>query len=245
MSRTAVIISDLHLGAVPDTVGQEFQRFARSWQGRADTMLINGDLFDFWCGYRTVFPSVHYHTLRALSELRESGVKIILVGGNHDAWAGGFLEETIGLQLADGPVELELAGRRALVAHGDGIGPGDTGYKVLKFFLRSRPVCRAMRWIHPDIAGRIAGGVSRTDKRSNRDFAKAEERARVLEECAVQLLQERDELGLVVFGHCHIPQVKAVGSSGFYINSGDWVMHRTYTVVTEDTIEQREWADSD
>jgi UDP-2,3-diacylglucosamine hydrolase len=245
MSKTVVVISDLHLGAVSGTVQQEFQRFARSWHGRADTMLINGDLFDFWCGYRTVFPTVHFHTLRVLSELRESGVRIILVGGNHDAWVGAFLEDMIGLELADGPIELDLAGRRALIAHGDGLGPGDAGYKMLKFVLRSRPVYSAMRWVHPDIACRIARGVSRTEGRTHRSFAKAEERAQVLEEYAVKLLEDRADLELVVFGHCHVPQVKAVGSRGFYINSGDWVSHRTYTVVTEDTIDQREWAGSE
>ncbi|UCC73945.1 MAG: UDP-2,3-diacylglucosamine diphosphatase [Gemmatimonadota bacterium] len=240
-----MIISDLHLGALPGVVHEEFRRFARSWQGRADILLINGDLFDFWCEYRTVFPTVHFHTLRLLADLRESGVRIILVGGNHDAWGGAFLANVIGIELADGPIELELAGRRGLVAHGDGVGPGDWGYKMLKFVLRSRPVCAAMRWVHPDIACRIARGVSQTEKRTQRSFAKAEERAQILEDYAVRLLKEREDLDLVVFGHCHVPQVKTVGSHGFYINSGDWVTHRTYTVVTEDSIEQREWAGSE
>jgi UDP-2,3-diacylglucosamine hydrolase len=245
MSKPVVIISDLHLGAVPDAVQEEFQRFARSWHGSADTLLINGDLFDFWCEYRTVFPSMHFQTLRTLSELRESGVRIILVGGNHDTWTGAFLENEIGIELADGPVELELAGCRALVAHGDGIGPGDTGYKALKVFMRSRPVRTAMRWVHPDVGSRIAHMVSRTGHRTERDSARAEVIARVLEEHAVKLLEERDDLDLVVFAHCHIPRIRAAGSHGYYINSGDWVTHRTYTLVTEDRVEQREWAGSE
>lgn len=244
MSKPVVIISDLHLGALSGRAQQEFQSFARAWHGRADTLLINGDLFDFWCEYRTVFPTVHFHTLRALSELRGSGVRIVLVAGNHDAWGGAFLENDIGMELVDGPVELELAGRRALVAHGDGIGPGDTGHKILKYIMRSRLVCAGMRWVHPDIACRIARGVSRTGERTDRSLARAEERAEVLEGYAVKLLEERDDLDLVVFGHCHIPQVRAVGSHGFYINSGDWVWNRTYTLVTEDTIDQREWIEN-
>ena len=86
MTKPLVVVSDLHLGAVPETVQRDFVRFTEHWHGAADTLLINGDLFDFWCEFRTVVPSQHFHTLRALSDLRESGVKLVLVGGNHDAW---------------------------------------------------------------------------------------------------------------------------------------------------------------
>jgi len=243
MSKPTVIISDLHLGAVPETVHQSFVRFARRWLGQAEMLLINGDLFDFWCEFRTVVPSEHFHTLRVLADLRDSGVRLILIGGNHDAWGGPFLEKKVGIELAHGPVEIEIAGRHALVAHGDGLGPGDAGYKVLKFVLRSRPVCRAMRWVHPDLACGIAQRVTRTPHRHEHGFERAQERAQVLETYAVELLEQRPELDMVVFGHCHTPIVKQVGDGRYYVNSGDWVNHKTYTVVSEDGIEQREWED--
>jgi UDP-2,3-diacylglucosamine hydrolase len=241
MSKPTVIISDLHLGAVPDTVRQAFLRFARHWHGKADALLINGDLFDFWCEFRTVVPSEHFHTLRALADLRDSGVRLILIGGNHDAWGGPFLENKIGIELAEGPVELELGGRRSLVAHGDGIGPGDVGYKILKRFLRSRPVCRAMRLVHPDMACSIARRVSRTPERIEHGFVRAKERSAVLEQYAVDTLERRPDLDFVVFAHSHTPALKHVGDGRYYVNSGDWVNHKTYTIVTEDGIEQKEW----
>jgi UDP-2,3-diacylglucosamine hydrolase len=243
MAKPAVIVSDLHLGAVPDAVRQAFSRFTRRWHGQAEILVINGDLFDFWCEVRTAIPSAHFHTLRALAELHDSGVRLLLVGGNHDAWGGPFLRDTIGLELADGPVELELAGRRALVAHGDGIGPGDFGYKMLRRLLRSGPVRHAMRWVHPDVAWGIARRVSRTPERHDRGFERARERANVLEACALELLEERSDLDLVIFGHCHVPTVRAVGAGRYYVNSGDWVTHRTYTLVTGDSLEQAEWED--
>ncbi len=243
MVKPTVIVSDLHLGAVPETVSQDFIRFTERWHGEAKTLLINGDLFDFWCEFRTVVPSQHFHTLRALADLRESGVELILIGGNHDAWGGPFLEETIGIQLADGPVELEMSGRRALVHHGDGIGPGDLGYKMLRKVIRSGPFSSFMRWFHPDVASGIARRVSRTTggHDPNRSFERARERAGVLEEYATQLLQQRADLDLVIFGHSHTPMVKPVGGDRYYVNSGDWVTHRTYTVVAKDSLEQFEW----
>ncbi|UCC47729.1 MAG: UDP-2,3-diacylglucosamine diphosphatase [Gemmatimonadota bacterium] len=244
MVKPTVIVSDLHLGAVPEAVPEAFIRFLRHWHGRAETLLINGDLFDFWFEYRTVVLSQHFQVLRALAELRESGVRLILVGGNHDAWGGAFLEREIGVDLAQGPVELELAGRRALVAHGDGMGPGETAYKILRGTLRSRPLCRAMRWIHPDLSDRIVRHISQTGKRSGDDDRQSVEVAKRLEEYAVKLLEERADLDLIVFAHCHIPRVRAAGTHGYYVNSGDWVKHRTYTLLTEDEIDQREWVEA-
>jgi UDP-2,3-diacylglucosamine hydrolase len=241
MSKPTVIVSDLHLGAVPEAIREAFSRFTRRWKGEAEALLINGDLFDFWFEHRTVIPGQHFHTLRTLADLRESGVKLMLVGGNHDAWGGPFLQEMVGMELVDGPAELTIAGRRTLVAHGDGVGPGDLGYKVLRRVLRSRPVVGATRWIHPDWVGRVARHVSRTGDEVDRGNERSLARAKVLEDYAVKLLEERADLDLVVFGHCHLPQVKQVGSHSYYVNSGDWITHRTYTLVTADSIEQHEW----
>jgi len=241
MAKPSVIISDLHLGAVPDTVQQDFLSFAERWHGAAETLLINGDLFDFWCEFKTVVPSQHFDTLRALADLRESGVRLILVGGNHDAWGGPFLQDKIGIELADGPIELELSGRRAWVAHGDGIGPGDLGYKMLKRVIRSRPFRGFMRLIHPDMAWGIANRVSRTSEREAHGFKGAKARAGILETEALRLLDERPDLDLVVFGHSHVPALKAVGDGRFYVNSGDWIGNRTYTVVSEAGVEQFDW----
>jgi len=241
MAKPTVIISDLHLGAVPGTVQRDFLSFTERWHGAAETLLINGDLFDFWCEFKTVVSSQHFHTLRALADLRDSGVRLILVGGNHDAWGGSFLEEKIGIELVDGPIELEIAGHRALVAHGDGLGPGDHGYKMLKRVIRSRPFRRFMRWIHPDVAWGIASRVSRTADRAEHSFQRAKRTAAILETEAVRLLDERPDLDLVVFGHSHTPALKSVGDRRFYVNSGDWIEHRTYTVVTEAGVEQLEW----
>jgi UDP-2,3-diacylglucosamine hydrolase len=241
MAKPSVIVSDLHLGAVPDTVQRDFLSFLGHWHGAAETLLINGDLFDFWCEYSTVIQSQHFHTLRALADLRDSGVRLILVGGNHDAWGGPFLKEKIGIELADGPIELEMAGHKVLVAHGDGIGPGDLGYKMLKRVIRSRPFRGFMRLIHPDMASVIANRVSRTSDRAEHGLARAKKTAATLETEALQLMEERPDLDLVVFGHSHTPALKAVGDRRFYVNSGDWIAHRTYTVVSEAGVEQLEW----
>ena len=241
MGKPTLIISDLHLGAVPESVSRQFIRFTQEWRGLADLMLVNGDLFDFWFEYRSVMPAQHFQVLRALAELRDSGVRLLLVGGNHDAWGGRFLEEEVGIELTDGPIEMVLGGRRAFIAHGDGLGPGDHGYKILRRTIRSWPARTALRWIHPDVVHWLVRHISRTQDASGRESARSSGRAAILESYAMELLERRHDLELVIFGHCHTPTLKSVADRRCYINTGDWVQHRTFTVVTEEAIEQKEY----
>lgn len=229
MPRSTVhIASDIHLGAVPEVREREFHRWLR-WSGsEAGTIVLNGDLFDFWFEYRRVMPRGHSRTLALLSELVEAGVEVHLTGGNHDWWGGPVLEEEVGVRFHRAPVELALAGRRVLVAHGDGLGPGDTGYKALRSVLRSRLFVWAFRWLHPDLGGRVADGVSFTAGRDGAPTASERARSAVLERWARDTLTVRDDLDLVTLGHTHIPRRLEVAPGRWYLNSGDWVHHRSW-----------------
>ncbi len=100
-----------------------------------------------------------------------------------------------------------------------------------------------MRWVHPDLADLIVQRISKTGEAVPEEHGPSLERSAVLEQYAISLLEQRDDIDLVVFGHCHLPQVLPVGEHGHYVNSGDWVSHRTYTVITADAIEQSNWTD--
>src|SRR5690606_20667283 len=159
----AYVISDIHLGAVPEETERRFRRFLAHLHSRASRLLINGDLFDFWFEYRSVIHSRHYRVLAALRDLRESGVPIDFVGGNHDAWGGDFLRDEVGIRILQEPAEIELGGRRALVVHGDGRGPGDFSYRAMKRVIRHPLSVWAFRLLHPDWGDRLARFVSTTE----------------------------------------------------------------------------------
>src|SRR5690606_22374680 len=157
------IASDVHLGAVPDSTEHAFVAFLRHVGEHGAALLLNGDLFDFWFEYGTVIPGRHFRVLAALADLVDAGIPVTLVGGNHDAWGGRFLREEVGVVFHDGLLRTELAGKPALVAHGDGLGRGDLGYRVLKRVLRSRAAILAFRALHPELGVRLARAVSRTE----------------------------------------------------------------------------------
>lgn len=226
-----IIVSDIHLGAVPATTERAFRDFLRTQRGRLSGLLINGDLFDFWFEYRTVVPARHYRVLAELAEVVESGVPVSFIGGNHDAWGGRFLREEVGVEVLDGPVRRVIAGRQALIVHGDGVGTGDASYRILRRLLRSRLTVAAFRSLHPDWGDRIAQMASSTGSKVGRPDEGGAGRARFIARWAEECLASDPRLELVVAGHAHLPEVTEVFPGRFYVNAGDWINHHSYLAL--------------
>lgn len=233
MVKPDYIASDIHLGAVPETTERAFLAFLEHVGAEARSLLLAGDLFDFWFEYGSVIPGTHFRVLAMLARLVEAGVPVTLAGGNHDAWGGRFLREEVGVDFRDEPFRTTLAGRPAFVAHGDGLGPGDLRYRLLKAVLRSRAATVAFRTLHPELGVRLARAVSSTEAEAGSDDA-ARGRARFLEEWAVDRLRAEPELGYVVCGHAHFPALRELEPGRYYLNAGDWVRHFTYIAVAPD-----------
>ncbi|MGH7460042.1 MAG: UDP-2,3-diacylglucosamine diphosphatase [Longimicrobiales bacterium] len=230
MSKPDYIASDAHLGAVPDTTERVFLDFLNHVGNEAGTLLINGDLFDFWFEYGQVIPGKHFRVLAALANLVDAGSTVTFMGGNHDAWGGRFLREEVGVRFHTGLLRTTLAGKPALVAHGDGLGKGDLRYRALKSIVRSRAVIGLFRAIHPEIGLRIAHAVSRTDTRQDDDALRG--RAQFLEQWGRARLDEDPALAWVVCGHAHLPACLDVGGGRYYLNAGDWIRHNSYIVIS-------------
>lgn len=236
----SIIVSDAHLGAAPAAREAAFHDFLRFAGDATDDLVINGDLFDFWFEYRTVILRRYFPVLRLLADMVDGGTRIRLVGGNHDSWGGSFLREEIGIELIDGPVVTDIGGRRTFLAHGDGLGAGDLGYRALKRVLRSAPAQFAFRHVHPDWSAAWIRGVSRTESRHGMPES-GRTRSLHLEAFAREKLVGDPSLQLVALGHCHIPELLEVEPDRHYLNSGDWVHHCSWASVEPDRVELHEW----
>lgn len=243
-TKPVLVASDVHLGATRSDQEAAFRRWLEHAAGAASWIILNGDLFDFWFEYRWGVPRGYEPVLAQLREIVTSGVPVTLMGGNHDWWGGSYLREEIGLEFLQEPVERRIAGRRAYLAHGDGLGSGDGGYMLLKRVLRS-PITRFGFGLLPVAVGdRIAGRVSRTQDRWERWDAEQKARSAALEAWAVSRLEAQAELELVLLGHTHLPLVREVEPGRWYVNSGDWVQHRSYVSLEEDAPPRlRAWED--
>src|SRR3712207_8538092 len=97
------VISDIHLGARSRDMERALVAFLRSLPGRAKSLLINGDLFDFWFEWKTVIPRNHFRTLGALADVADAGIETLMIAGNHDGWGGELLTNDVGVQYLRGP----------------------------------------------------------------------------------------------------------------------------------------------
>lgn len=232
MATWDYVVSDVHLGAVPDGTERAFVSFLEHVGSDGSALLINGDLFDFWFEYGEVIPGRHFRTLAAIAKLVDAGVAVTLTGGNHDAWGGRFLREQVGVAYHVDPFRMPLGGRTALVAHGDGLGTGDLKYRLLKAVIRSRAAVWSFRVLHPELGMRLAQGVSSTEAKSEEAQVLAG-RAAFLEDWARQQLAADPSLGLVVCGHSHVPALVEVAPGRHYLNAGDWLTHFSYIRIPE------------
>ena len=228
--RPAYVVSDAHLGAVPGARAADLADWLRYVRERASHVVLNGDIFDFWFEYRSAIPRGHVRVLGAIAEVVDAGVPVTFLGGNHDWWGGPCLAEEIGVSFHRAPVRTSLAGRNAYIAHGDGLGRGAYGYWVASGILRSRVFRRVFRWLHPDLGGRLATFLSRTERHERRPGEGNRQRARALEALAVRKLERDETLDIVLFGHTHVAAVVEVAGR-YYVNAGTWMRERSYAVV--------------
>lgn len=193
----------------------------------ASWIILNGDVFDFWYEYRWGTTRGHDGVLAVLRGIVDSGVPVTLMGGNHDWWGGPFLRDEIGLEFLQRPVVREIGGRTTFLAHGDGLGRGDAGYRVLRAVLRGRVTRGAFGFLPPSVGDGIARLVSATEGRTLPREDQLE-RSAALERWAIGKLHARPELDLVVLGHTHLPLLREAGPGRWYANTGDWIFHGTY-----------------
>ena len=233
-AKPVYVVSDIHLGAVPRETERAFRRFLDHVAEHASFLLINGDLFDFWFEYRHVILAEHYRVAARLRDVVEAGVPIAFVGGNHDAWGGSFLRDEVGIALHQGPVEMTLAGRRTLVAHGDGVGRGDLKYRALKKLIRNPVTVGAFRALHPDWGRRIALMASTTEHKADGGDAAARGRAAFIQSWALEQMRADPGIQLVLAGHAHLASMMEVEPGRWYVNSGDWLNTYDYVVLPAD-----------
>jgi UDP-2,3-diacylglucosamine hydrolase len=213
--------------------------FLRSLPERGGSLLINGDLFEFWFAWRTVVPRSGVRVLAALMDLRDAGVPVTMLAGNHDCWGGDVLREA-GVDFRFGPLTGDVAGWNARVEHGDGLRPvEDRGYRALRKVLRNRLAIRAYRRLHPDFATRLAMGSSQT----SRSYQPKDE-GRGLRAVASQTLAADPSLELLIYGHSHVAVLERMPSGNVFANAGSWLDAPTYLVITPDRIAMREWRGS-
>jgi len=231
------IVSDTHLGVASPQIERSFVAFLRGLAGDARSLVINGDLFDFWFEWKTVIPRRSFRALAALAELRDAGIDVLGVAGNHDCWGGEILREDVGVQYVIGPWEGSVAGWKVRIEHGDGLRDReDRGYRMIRPIMRHPVAIKAFRLIHPDWASRLAQGSSNASR-----TYRARDEGRGLRAYAEGQLAKAKDIDLLVYGHSHVATLEKMESGNVFGNAGSWLDAPTYLRITDEAIELRQW----
>jgi UDP-2,3-diacylglucosamine hydrolase len=233
--------SDFHLGA-PDRASslareKKIVRWLDSIKSDAAEVFLVGDLFDAWFEYKRAVPKGYVRFLAKIAELTDSGIPVHVFSGNHDMWMFGYLVDECGVQLYHAPVKREWNGKKFLIGHGDGLGPGDNGYKFIKGVFRNRFAQWLYARLHPNFGIALAEYFSGKgyQKKSGEMEYHGDEKEFLVQYCKLVLAKEH--VDYFIFGHRHLPLDKEVGTNSRYINLGDWLRYNTYAVFDGEKVE--------
>ena len=242
-------LSDFHLGA-PDRVSslvreKKVVAFLDSIKKDAAEIFIVGDIFDFWFEYKTVVPKGYTRLLGKLAELSDAGILLHVFVGNHDMWMSDYFLQELNIPVYFEPRIFEWNGKQFFIGHGDGLGPGDHGFKFIKKIFRNRTCQWLFGMLHPNWGIGLANYFSRKsrEKTGNSDELFLGPDNEWLIVFSKDYLKTK-QMDYFVFGHRHYPIDFVLNDQSRYINLGDWIRNFTYASFDGKEMELKNWVAS-
>jgi len=235
--------SDFHLGAPNQKESLKREKLIVKWLDEikidAKEIYLVGDVFDFWFEYKSAIPKGFVRLQGKIAELTDSGIPIHFFTGNHDMWAFDYLPKELGITIYREPISKEFDGKKFLIGHGDGLGPGDGTYKMLKAVFSSKICQWAFARIHPNLGIGIANAWSRRSRKSNITYDEVfhgEDKEHLVLYCNDYIKKDKS-IDYFIFGHRHLPLEVKIGEKAKYINLGEWIKYNTYAVFNGNELE--------
>lgn len=234
MTKNIYFASDFHLGSPSHSESRKREdriiRWLNAIEGNCSELFLMGDIFDFWFEYREVVPKGFVRLQGKLGMMSDAGIKIYFFKGNHDMWVNDYFTKEMGIEIISDELVLERAGKRFYLHHGDGLGPGDQKYKVLRKIFRN-PVCQ---WLFAIVPPRIGLGIANWWSGRSRLANSTEEVFNGVgnEWLAVYAKEQlqKAHFDYFIFGHRHLPLDIQLTDKSRYINIGEWINFNSYAV---------------
>lgn len=231
--KKVYFVSDLHLGLPDAQTSLAREKLFCQWLDEikkdAAHLFILGDLFDFWFEYKYVVPKGFVRTLGKLAELRDSGIPISFFTGNHDQWMRNYFQTELQIPVFTKHQVIIINNKKFIVGHGDGLGPGDYRYKMLKKIF-SNPTARWLfSCLHPNFALWLGHKWSKNNRLLNgvhEEQFLGEQKEWLIGFCREEL--KNQAVDYFIFGHRHLALDYVLNEKTRYINLGDWLHFYSY-----------------
>jgi UDP-2,3-diacylglucosamine hydrolase len=227
-------LSDAHLGLPPQEKSLAREKLLVQWLNEvssdAKAIYLLGDIFDYWFEYKKVVPKGFTRFLGKISELCDAGIEINIFTGNHDVWMFDYLPQETGVNVFRQAIKRNFNGKIFYMAHGDGLGPGERSYKILKKIFTSKILQWMYARIHPNAATGFAHLWSRRSRFSKGNYVPflGEEKEHLISHSKKVL--EEEYFDYFIYGHRHVPIDIKIGQSSRVIYLGDWFINFTFAV---------------
>ena len=237
--------SDFHLGSPNVEESRKREKKIISWfdeiKKDAKSIYLLGDIFDYWFEYKKVVPKGFVRILGKIAELTDTGIGIHLLVGNHDLWMKHYLEEECGIKVYHEPISIKENNKIIFIGHGDGLGPGENSFKLIKKLFTNK-VCQWMfARIHPNTAVRFAHWWSRKSRENSSDPGYLGSENENLEIFCNHHYKNNSDIDFYIFGHRHLPLDINISDNCRYINTGDWINNFTYAVLEKEQVKLKKF----
>jgi UDP-2,3-diacylglucosamine hydrolase len=226
-----VFASDFHLGIDCNRTSKERELIICDWMDSiketTKELYLLGDIFDYWYEYKRTIPRGFSDFLAKLKELQKLGIKIHFFTGNHDMWMFDYFTKEYGIKVHKQPIQLNLDNKKFFIGHGDGLGPGDHVYKVIKKIFSNR-ICQILfSIIHPTLALQLMKKLSQRDaKKYTRPQAYEPDKEWLITFAKEKNLETHSDF--YIFGHRHIVYDHKLSDGARVLNLGDWISYFSY-----------------
>ena len=242
--------SDFHLGVPSSEKSLEREKLIVQWLDEiavdAKEIYLVGDLFDFWFEYKHAIPKGFVRLQGKIAELVDGGIPIYFFTGNHDMWMFDYFEKELGVTIHREPIKFTAGGKTFLVGHGDGLGPGDKGYKFIKRIFSNRFFQWCFARLHPNFGIAVANYSSRKSRAKTGD---SDEVFNGVDQEWLYLYAKeqlkKENIDYFIFGHRHLPLDIKLTDNARYINLGEWLKFNTYAVFEEGNLTLRTYPSRD
>lgn len=239
---TVYFASDFHLGvaAQDDSLTREKKivRWLDAIQDDAQEIYLLGDVFDYWFEYGSVIPKGYSRLFAKIRELRDAGIGMYYFTGNHDMWMFKYMTDEYDIPIYREPIIKEIQGKQVFLAHGDGLGPGDHGYKFIKKIFNN-PICQ---WLYARVHPNAGLWLMKKFSHKSRLMTKEEELDfDIKREWIAQFAEDHSQQNPVdyyIMGHRHLPIIYPLNNKqSTYYNLGDWLHHYSYGKMKDGVFE--------
>jgi UDP-2,3-diacylglucosamine hydrolase len=243
--KSIYFASDFHLGIPNHEKSIQREREICSWldciKNDALKIFFIGDVFDFWFEYKHSIPKGNVRIQAKMAELVDLGIEVHVFQGNHDMWMFNYLSSELGVVIHENELIFDYMNKSFYLAHGDGLGPGDRGYKFIKRIFRNKVSQWFFKRLHPNFGIGMANYFSRKSRGEyNLEDYKFKNWK---EESIYQFICEREKnehSDLYILGHRHLPLHVEIKNS-VYINLGEWLHYNSFAKFNGSTIELLQW----